>query len=417
MPAPPPNNRNHPLPLMKIFTGLAAAGALIFITAAAVGDPARAWQAYLLNFLFFSSIAQGAVLFSALMHTVKARWSGPLTDVAGSFAAFFPVSLLLFAILLLGRRHVFPWLHVELHGKEVWLNLPFLFGRDLAGLCLLYGFGLAFLYHRLYFTLTTRGASGPMGRRLLARWARHPPDENRLAGRMTIFGILYLLAFALVLSLVGYDLVMATDPHWYSTLFGAYNFVKAVYIGFGALIVLSSLLHLSNRNGYRVEKNQFHDIGKLFFAFCLVWADFFYAQFVVIWYGNIPEETAYIIERTMTAPWNALAWTIFFGCFVAPFLILLNRRIKTMPRAMTVICLAVMTGIWLEHYLLLGPAFHRHARHLPLGWVEGAVAMGFFGLLAAAVTGYFTQFPELLQNSKVDRLKGREVETIKIEAG
>ncbi len=401
----PSDNQEKPLPLMKIFYALAAAGALIFIAVAAAGNPARAWQAYLLNFLFFSAIAQGAVLFSALMHTVKARWSGPLAEVAESFAAFFPVSLVLFIILFLGRQYVFPWLLEDLHGKEVWLNVPFLFGRDLVGLCLLYGFGLAFLYHRLYFSLKTRGASGPFGRRLLAHWDRRPPDEARLAGRMTVFGILYLLAFALVLSLVGYDLVMATDPHWYSTLFGAYTFVKAVYIGFGALIVLSSLLHLSEKNGYRVEENQFHDIGKLFFAFCLVWADFFYAQFVVIWYGNIPEETAYIIERTMAAPWNALAWTIFVGCFIAPFLILINRRIKTMPKAMVVICLGVMTGIWLEHYLLLGPSFHHHAHHIPLGWVEAAVAVGFFGLLAAAVTEYFKQFPELLLDRKVERLK------------
>ena len=391
------NIQANPLPLMKICYALIAVGFLIFIMVAAVGNPARAWQAYLLNFLFFSAIAQGAVLFSALMHTVKAKWSGPLADVAESFAAFFPVSLVLFVILFLGRQHVFPWLHEDLHGKEVWLNLPFLFGRDLFGLCLLYGLGLAFLHHKLYFTLKERGATGPCGRWLLARWEKRPPDEARLTSRMTVFGILYLLAFALVLSLVGYDLVMAADPHWYSTLFGAYNFIKAIFIGFGALIVLSSLLHLSDQNNYYVAENQFHDIGKLFFAFCLVWADFFYAQFVVIWYGNIPEETAYIIERTMAAPWNVLAWIIFFGCFVAPFLILLNRKIKTKPKAMTVICLAVMIGIWLEHYLLLGPAFHHHAQSIPLGWVEAAIGVGFFGLLAAAVTGYFNQFPELLR--------------------
>lgn len=387
--------------LMKIFYALAAGGALVFIAVALIGDSARAWQAYLLNFLYFSAIAQGAVLFSALMHTVKARWSGPLADVADAFAAFFPVSLALFIILFLGQQHVFPWLHEDLHGKEVWLNVPFVFGRDLVGLSLLYGLGLAFLYHRLYFGLKERGASGPVGRWLTARWARGSRDDRRMARRMTVFGILYLLAFALVLSLVGYDLVMAADPHWYSTLFGAYTFVKAVYIGFGALIVVSALLHLSRNNGYQVAESQFHDIGKLFFAFCLVWADFFYAQFVVIWYGNIPEETAYVIERTMAAPWNALAWTIFIGCFAAPFLILLNRRIKTMPRAMVVICLAVMAGIWLEHYLLLGPAFHHDVRHLPLGWVEVAVGVGFFGLLAAALTGYFKQFPELLAGDRL----------------
>jgi Ni/Fe-hydrogenase subunit HybB-like protein len=399
-----PDNNNPPPPLMKIFTGLAAAGALIFIAVATIGDSARAWQAYLLNFLFFSSIAQGAVLFSALMHTVKARWSVPLADVAESFAAFFPVSLALFVILFLGRQYVFPWWHADLPGKEVWLNLPFLFGRDFIGLSLLYGVGLAFLYHRLYFTLKARGATGPLGRRLLDRWNSKPLDEPRFAARTTVFAILYLLAFALVLSLIGYDLVMATDPHWYSTLFGAYSFVKAVYIGFGALIVLSAILHMSENNGYQVQGNQFHDLGKLFFAFCLVWADFFYAQFVVIWYGNIPEETSYIIQRTMAAPWSTLAWTIFIGCFVAPFIILINRRIKTRPRAMTVICLLVMVGIWLEHYLLLGPSFHHHAEHLPLGWVEAAVGVGFFGLLAAAVTGYLQRLPEILDRASGDQL-------------
>ena len=180
--------------------------------------------------------------------------------------------------------------------------------------------------------------------------------------------------------------------------------MKSVFIGFGALIVLGALLHMSDKNRYFLEENQFHDIGKLFFAFCLVWADFFYAQFVVIWYGNIPEETSYIIERTMAAPWNALAWTVFVGCFIAPFLILLNRRIKTRPKAMTIICLAVMAGIWLEHYLLLGPAFHHHAEHLPLGWVEVAIGIGFFGLLAAAVTSYLQRFPEVLEGTAMERI-------------
>ncbi len=395
---------NHPLSPMKVFYGLTAAGALIFVVAAAIGDPARAWQAYLLNFLFFSAIAQGAVVFSALMHTVKARWSGPLADLAESFTAFFPISLLLFVVLFLGRQYVFPWLHEDLHGKEVWLNVPFLFGRDFFALCLLYGLGLAFLYHRLYFTLREHGASGTIGRRLMARWEDKPADDRRMAGRTTIFAILYLLAFTLVLSLIGYDLVMATDPHWYSTLFGAYCFVKSIFIGFGALIILGATMHASENNAYRLEDNQFHDIGKLFFAFCLVWADFFYAQFVVIWYGNIPEETAYVIKRTMTAPWNALAWTVFIGCFVAPFLILLNQRIKTRPKAMTVLCLAVMIGIWLEHYLLLGPSFHHDAEHLPLGWVEAVVGVGFFGLMAAAVTGYLKRFPEILCHPSADPL-------------
>jgi hypothetical protein len=208
--------------------------------------------------------------------------------------------------------------------------------------------------------------------------------------------MLYMLAFALVLSLLGYDLVMGADPHWYSTLFGAYSFVKAVYVGFGALIITAALLHMSSANRFELRSSQFHDIGKLFFGFCLVWADFFYAQFVVIWYGNISEETAYIIERTMAAPWGNLAWAVFGICFIGPFLILLNKKIKTIPMAMTIICSLVIIGMWLEHFLLLAPALYPDTHSLPLSWIDLGVALGFLGLLAAAISLYVEQFPELL---------------------
>lgn len=375
---------------------LMVVGLGIFVWQVGSGDPRKAWQAYLINFLLFSAMAHGALLFSTLMHAVGARWSGPLSDLAEAFAAFFPVSFILFLMLFLGKEFVFPWQYAELHGKEVWLNLPFLFLRDAGALLLLYALGFAYLYYALYFKLQARGASGALGQRLQRRWQAKPPDPQRYKRRMTLFSMLYMLAFAGVLSLLGYDLVMSADPHWYSTLFGAYSFVKAVYVGFGALIILAALLHLNSHNGFFVQASQFHDVGKLFFAFCLVWADFFYAQFVVIWYGNIPEETAYIITRTMAAPWQTLAWTVFVVCFLGPFLILLNKKIKTVPAAMVVICTVVIVGMWLEHFLLLAPAFYPHVKALPLSWVDGGVAVGFLGLMVAAVASYLEQFPELL---------------------
>ncbi len=379
------------LPLLLVATGLG-----IFVQYIAAGLADKAWQAYLINLLLFAAIAHGALLFSTLMNAVGARWSGPLADLAEAFSAFFPISFFLFIMLFLGKGHVFPWLHHDLHGKEIWLNLPFMFSRDAAGLVILYGCGFAYLYHALYFKLKVRGASSKLAVSLWQRWQNKPPDEDRYRRRMTVFGMLYMLTFAIVLSLLGYDLVMSADPHWYSTLFGAYSFVKAVYVGFGALIILAAVLHLSPRNAFQLKSSQFHDIGKLFFAFCLVWADFFYAQFVVIWYGNIPEETAYIIERTMTAPWRGLAWTVFGVCFIGPFLILLNKKIKTVPAAMIIICSLVITGMWLEHFLLIAPAFYPHPESLPLSWIDAGVALGFLGLLASALIYYLKQFPEVL---------------------
>jgi hypothetical protein len=174
-------------------------------------------------------------------------------------------------------------------------------------------------------------------------------------------------------------------------------------VGFGGLIILAAWLHLRQRPEYAIAGSQFHDIGKLFFAFGLVWADFFYAQFVVIWYGNIPEETAYVIERVMTAPWKGLAWTVFIVCFVAPFLILLNKKIKTVPAAMIGICGSVIIGMWLEHFLLLAPVYHHGPKALPLSWIDGLIALGFLGLLMAAVSAYLKQFPEVLRTRLEER--------------
>jgi len=375
---------------------------LVSFAVMAGGDPARAWQAYLVNFLVFSAVAQGALLFSAIMQVVGARWSGPLSNLAEAFAAFFPVSVVLFVILLLGGEHVFPWIGKDLHGKEGWLNLPFLFGRDLVGLLVLYGIGYVYVYHVLRGKLREAGPPGKLRAFLVARWRLETDDGERWRHRTTVFAVLYILAFALILSLVGFDLVMAADPHWYSTLFGAYSFVKAIYTGFGGIIILAALLHLSPRVAFRVDRRHLHDISKLFFAFCLVWADFFYAQFVVIWYGNIPEETTYIIERTMHAPWRTLAWTVFILGFVLPFLILINRRIKTVPAAMAVICAVTLLAIWLEHFLLLGPAMFHGTPRLPMGVGDVLVGLGFAGLLVLALGRYLNAFPELVQAAHED---------------
>lgn len=373
---------------------LVGVGVAAFVVQLASPHPERAWQAYLINFLLWSAMAQGAVLFSTLMHTTRAKWSGPLAGLAESFSAFFPISLVLFLGLFLGREHIFPWLHADLHGKEVWLNLPFLFARDFAALLLLYLLGLAYTYQSLGRRLSAPAATGLRGA-LCRRWARGAGQPERRARRQGVLSILYMLAFALVLSLIGYDLVMAADPHWYSTLFGAYSFVKAVYVGLGALIVLAAVLHLAPGSQFGLPPENFHDLGKLFFAFCLVWADFFYAQLVVIWYGNIPEETAYVIGRTMLPPWKGLAWAVFVICFAAPFLILLNRKVKTLPRFMMIFCSLVIAGMWLEHLLLLGPAWNHQAATIPFGAVDVLITMGFLGLMTLAIASFLQQFPEL----------------------
>ena len=377
-----------------VFLIFVAIGVVTFIFGLTSEHPERAWQAYLINFLLWSAIAQGAVLFSTVMHMTNARWSGPLSGLSESFTAFFPLSFVLFLLLFIGRTHIFPWLHEDLHGKEVWLNIPFLFWRDFFGLLILYLLGFAYLFNALQLKYDPNQPMGEIRKYIYNAWKQNHPNPERIKSRMTVWGGLYILAFALVLSLIGFDLVMSMDPHWVSTLFGAYHFVKSFFVGLGALIILAAIIRIKQGEASSIMTNHFHDIGKLFFGFCLLWADFFYVQLMVIYYGNIPEETHYVIVRTMLAPWNKLAWTIFIVCFVGPFFILLNQRIKTKPVLMLAICSVVIVGIWLEHLLLLGPALSHDAQAIPLSLSDGLISLGFLGLMAIAV-GYFIKvFPE-----------------------
>ncbi|MCU0590832.1 MAG: hypothetical protein MUC57_05085 [Desulfobacterales bacterium] len=378
---------------------LALAGLAAFIVGLLGAQPQRAWQAFLINFLLWSGMAQGAVLFAAVTHTVKARWAGSLSGLSQAFVGFFPWSLVCFLVLLIGRNHLFPWLHEDLHGKEIWLNIPFLFSRDGLGFLALYGFGWAFLSQDLKLRIRAPGSASGLRRLLTGRLPQNDAEVQRIRSRKTLWGGLYCFAFALVLSLIGFDLVMSMDPHWVSTLFGAYHFVKAFYVGLGALIILAAIVHLRQGGRPGIAAAHFHDIGKLFFAFCLLWADFFYVQLTVIWYGNIPEETSYVILRTVTPPWNALAWFVFIVCFVIPFVVLINRRVKTMPGAMIALCGLVILGIWLEHLLLIGPALNHAATELPLGVTEGLVFIGFLGLMVLAVVYTLKTFPELLPSA------------------
>lgn len=388
---------------VTVFLVLTAGGLAAFIAGVLGPHPERAWQAYLINFLLWTGLASGGVLFSAIMQATGARWSGRMAGIAEAFSAFFPVSFILFLILFFGQAYIFPWLHEDLHGKEAWLNVPFLFTRDAAGLLVLYGVGFGYLYNSLQLRFGGASAGGRRFREgLQRRWAGRRIDEAAVRRRATFWGMLYCFCFALVMSLIGYDLVMAADPHWISTLFGAYSFVKAIYLGLGGLIITASVLYLKNGPDSGLTTDHFHDVGKLFFAFCLVWGDFFYAQLVVIWYGNISEETAYVIERTMLAPWNRAAWAVLLICFVVPFLILINKKIKTVPPAMIVLCAVVVLGMYLEHMLLLAPAISHSPASIPIGIIDLFVFLGFFGLMAASLTTFMTQFPE------VARLRKRE---------
>jgi hypothetical protein len=347
----------------------------------------RVWQVFLVNYLFWSGLAFGSIVFSAALVMTKARWGRPIKRLAESPAAFLPFSFLLFWVLFAGREKIFPWIREPLPHKAAWLNINFLFARDGLLLFLLMVAALALVYFSL---------RGERNIHLLEAGTMKNYEDlgEKNLQKQSILSPLLAILFALGFSLLGFDLVMSLSPHWYSTLFGLYFFTGAFYgsLAFVFLLIILFIKPLDLENF--VGQRQFHDLGKLLLGFCLVTGDFFFSQFLVIWYGNLPEETRFVITRVNSAQWRPLALTVLILGFAFPFVVLLSRKAKMNRRVMLAVSGIILIGMWLERFLLVAPSLWK-GRDLPLGLPELLISLGFLGLMSLSLLWFFKRFPAL----------------------
>jgi hypothetical protein len=344
---------------------LVAGGALGFGLAIGRGVAPRAWEAFLVNLLFWLGIAQGGVVVSASLYLTQARWGGAsLYRLAEGCAGFLPLGFLLFWMLFPGREQIFPWIDHPLAEKAAWLNVPFLFARDGGGLLLLTALSWWFIRH------SRRGDT--------VRWAESPGDIETPPAAVRRLAPALILLYAAVYSLIAFDLVMSLSPVWYSTLFGAYFFAGAYWSALAAMGVFGSLgLRPVPQHADAEPASSLHDIGKLVFAFSIFWAYLLWSQYLPIWYAGIPEETFFVVQRIHTLPWGVLAWATLILIWLIPFLTLLSRRAKRTPAILGTVCTLGLVGMWLERYVLVTPSLS--PRTIPFGWVELLVTVGFAG--------------------------------------
>lgn len=370
-----------------MFAALAVIGTVAFLYGVSGPLWQRAWMAYLVNFLFWSSISFGAVLVSAALNMSNGKWGRPAKRLAEAPGAFLPVAFILFWVLYFGKDAVFPWIHEPVPDKAGWLNAPFVFARDGLSFLLLTAVSSALLYCSVKADLKAVSLGAPA-------WPPRDAGKNPFFRAQITLSTVYGILYAVLLTLVGFDLVMSLSPEWKSTLFGAYYFIGAFYMGIASTILLSSIAVRNMGLADFIREQQFHDLGKLLLAFCLVTADFFYSQFLVIWFGNLPEETRYVLTRFRQTPWNALSWTVLTVCFVIPFLVLLRRNLKKKPVPMMALSIFILAGMWLERFLLVAPSLW-HEPTLPIGWMEVLITAGFFGIAALCVLAFLRKFPLL----------------------
>jgi hypothetical protein len=359
---------------------LVLAGAAAFLYGVA-SQPTQTWGIYLVNLLFWSSLAITGPALAGMIQITEGRWSPSIKRIALTTGGFLPVSFVLFLILFAGRTVLYPWVTHPVPVKAAWLNVPFMALRIGVGVLVLYWVALTFA--RAVLAEDQPGGASPeaVGRR------------NRLA---TILLILYVV----VLSLWSFDLVMTIDPTWYSGLFGGYYVVTSLYTGFGLVTFLT--IRSNSKGVTNVPPAGIQDVAKLTFAMCVMWMYFFFSQYLVIWFGNVPVETKFFLQRFFVDPWRSLAFVIFvFGALI-PFCYLLKRltgRPPTRHKVFVAILFSAWICIFLERILLVFPALPK-STGFPLGVVPILITAGFFGLFALSRGWFLDKFRPVLNQPK-----------------
>jgi hypothetical protein len=341
------------------------AAALAAIGAATLGiglltDPARTWPNVLLSGFYVLTLAISATFFLATQRLTGARWSASLRRIPEAFMLTLPVAAALMLLLFFGRETVFPWTHPgffahdsAIAGRVVYLKAPFVFLR-------------------MGLVLAAWGLFAWLFRRSSLQQDRAPGLSLALHHRLNKYAAAFVLVFAISFTLGAYDWLISLDPRWFSTMFAVYAFAGTFVQGIAAVTLAAIILRQRNLLRGAISQRQLHDLGIMLFAFTVFWMYIWTCQYLLIWYGNIPEEVTHYVVRT-NGGWLPLFALNPILNWVVPFVGLMSVRAKRNPLILGGVCVVLLLGHWLDLYLLILPALWPAPR---LGLPEIFIAAG-----------------------------------------
>lgn len=372
-----------------------ALGIVVFLASLKV-DPLRTWQAYLINFLFWGGMAQGAVVFAAIYHVVEGRWGPTIRRAAEGMVVFLPASLLSFLPLYFGLEKFFgPAMYVH-SARGAWLDPRFMFVRGALGLGLMTVLSALFVYYSLRPEVGWALTQRLQPRRwfyawMVEGWQGDEVEETRCLRGMDALAPAILLAYPITYTFMAFDLIMALDPIWYSSLFGGYFFISTFYLGLAGVTLVTVLIRY--RLGPTVITSaQLSDLGRLLLGFDLTYLAMAWSQYIVIWYGNLPEETHYVILRLWERPWLFFSWGGLVLSVLIPFVIFLSQRVKRIPWVLLSVSILIAIGLWLERYVLVVPSLWTR-ESAPLGWIEAGITLGYLAGWGLSSIFFLRHFP------------------------
>jgi hypothetical protein len=387
--------------LKQVALILAVLGVLLFIVGAATGQD-RAWHAWHVNWLFFTVIASAGVVLAAVQRITTARWSRAVIRISEANVAFLPVAFVMLLVTIVGKGHIFSWVHEPppQAEKALWLDPTFWSIRTALVFALITWLSLWFVYTAVRLDvgiLPEWGANWAKG--LRARMRAGFSDERRelhsthsLQGRLAVF---LVLVFGFGWVVLSWDLSMSIDPHFQSTMYGWQFFMSGWLCALMAMALLVRAWR--NQMGAQnvISESHLHDIGKLAFAFTAFWGYLTFSQLLVIWYGNVAEETHYFRAR-LIEPWTSLTVAVGILTFVLPFFGLLGKFPKIFTPTMSLFAITSLVGIWLHRYLEIYPiVYQQTVTAAPIGLWEIGIFLGYLGAWGYCYLSFMDAFPRM----------------------
>ena len=336
----------------------------------------RTFANLLLMSYYFTCICAAGLFFLAIQYVSQAGWPTGLLRVPQALSRVLPVASLILIVVcaagLLTHNLYHHWNEEGLTdplsknydaliaGKSGFLNVPFFLTRLVIFLGA-YSF-FAYLFNKYSKVEDLNGSLVNYDKSI--KWSA-----------------VFLIIFGFTTPIWAFDTIMSLEAHWFSTMFGWYNFAAMWLTG---LCTITLVLIFLKKAGYMtwVNENHFHDLGKFIFGFSIFWTYIWFSQFLLIYYANMPEETVYFYKRWEPEylPWF---WVNIVINFLAPVLMLMSRNSKRQMNSLMVVCIMLLMGHWLDYYMMIMPG--TVAEHRGFGIIEVGTAIGFVGLFTFLV--------------------------------
>jgi len=356
----------------KIITLLLIAigtGTIIF---GLITDRQTTWASYLIVNYYFFSIAMGGAFFFVIQSISQSGWSAAFKRVSEAMMSYIPFAALFFLLLWFGVNDLYQWSHKEataldpviLH-KSVYLNVPFFFTRMI-------------LYFLLWIVFIRK-----LRQISLKEDLADPANTDGimfLFGKTELYSKIFIFILAITFSLAAFDWIMSLDVKWYSTIFALKNLVASFLHGVSILTLIVFILY---KRGYFPFLNEyhFHDFARYIFMLSIIWGYFWFAQFMIIWYGNIPEETAYYSVRWQEG-WKILFFLEIGLNWFIPFMVLLPVRASRNMSIITIVIIFLIIGQYIDLFVQVIPGT---TGALKFGWISVGTFLGYAGLFSLVV--------------------------------